>query len=131
MPLPASTQIDPYAATRARRVPRRFSESRQESLRRRRFALVGFPDGLANQDSVPPVLSCFHGRVPRPEQAAFNGGAGGRYPQIRVLPPLGKSQPTSIHSLPLRFVPSIAMLVRYADAITHPTIWDVIYLPLT
>jgi hypothetical protein len=26
----------------------------------------------------------------------LNGGAGGRYPQIRVLPPLGKSQPTNI-----------------------------------
>ncbi len=34
----------------------------------------------------------------------LNGGSGGRHPQIRVLPPLGKSRPTSIHRLPLCLV---------------------------
>ncbi len=63
-------QIEPYAG----------------EFERRRFALLGFPEGLANQDSVPP----------------FNGGAEGRYPQIRVLPPLVKSQVTSIYHLPHR-----------------------------
>jgi hypothetical protein len=45
------------------------------------------------QDSVPPL----------------NGGAGGRYPQIRVLPPLGKLQLTSIYRLPLRARPQLTL----------------------
>jgi hypothetical protein len=34
----------------------------------------------------------------------FNGGAGGRNPQIGVLPSLEKSKPTGIHHLPLCLV---------------------------
>jgi hypothetical protein len=34
----------------------------------------------------------------------FNGGAGGRNPQIRVLPPLEESKPTGIYRLLLRLV---------------------------
>ena len=48
----------------------------QGSLRGRRYALVGFPDGLANQESVP----------------LLNGGSGGTDPQIRVLTTLETSE---------------------------------------
>jgi hypothetical protein len=39
--------------------------------------------------------------------APLNGGSGGRNPQIRVLPPLRKSQPTNSHHLPIRLVPAV------------------------
>ncbi len=104
MPHHASAQIDHTQRLAHAFVPRRFSgvfirgeppnkkTTRQRvktgEFERRRFALLGFPEGLANQDSVPP----------------FNGGTGGRNPQIRVLPTLGKSKPTDIYRLSLRLL---------------------------
>jgi hypothetical protein len=52
----------------------------------------------------PACLDALNPRETRGARIAFNGGAGGRYPQIRVLPPPGKSQPTSIYRLPLRLL---------------------------
>jgi hypothetical protein len=48
---------------------------------------------------IEPYAESLRGGVP-----PFNGGAGGRYPQIRVLPPPGTSQLTSIYRLPLRLL---------------------------
>ncbi len=75
----------------------------QGSLRGRRFALVGFPDGLANQDSVPPL----------------NGGAGGRNPQIRVLPP---PTTTATHQYISPTAPPITNNQRSPTARLLPTI---------
>jgi hypothetical protein len=36
------------------------------------------------------------------DQPCLNGGTGGRNPQIRVLPSLGKPKPASIDRLPIR-----------------------------
>jgi hypothetical protein len=64
---------------------------------------------------IEPYEESLRGGVP-----PFNGGSGGSLPQIRVLPPLGKSQLASMYRLPLRLRQELPDLVLTIDTEFNP-----------
>ena len=103
-----------------------------------RCALVGFPDGLRLKSRGGSLRMCFsQDSASRRGVPPLNGGSGGRYPQIRVLPPQITSATHKFSSLntplitsiyprsptrPLEFVGALSF------GVTHPTMWAIIFL---